>query len=138
MSASKPVLFDSSSTNLDISDDVVFYNAAAVEEGDWVVIDRAETTYGLGAACKVAPASGADTQEVLGVALHDSAAGEKVRVRKYGPCTAKTTSATAGTGQQISATAGTSTDTGGNTQFIVGVALSATSSGTSTVFVKCG
>lgn len=65
-----------------------FYFAVAAAAGDLCVIDEAITTYGLGSAAKISPAT-ADLPTILGVAEDAIAAGTWGELVTYGVVTVK-------------------------------------------------
>ena len=108
-------------------------DATAIAVGDAVEYDTD------GVKVKVATAS-ASGQVVVGISLDaSSAADTNIRIVTHGVATANTSSATAGSRQDVSGTAGTLTDdvaaTGSGHAALL--ALTATSGGTSLVKVNC-
>ena len=115
----------------------MFYFAAAVAKGDFIVSDLAETTYGLGAAAKESTTT-AD-EPCLGVAAQAVAAGEWGPVVTYGVATTASLGGSVAAGDALATgtTAGQAVTAANTDVNVVGYALEDDTANVGAVFVQC-
>ena len=118
--------------------EAIFYAAAAIEDGDLVVVDLADTTYGLGASMKI---STTDVDLIpLGIADQDIAAGTFGRIVTYGVKLGAKAAGVLAAGEAITQHNVVGTVTVGTigTNDVIGFALTVVDSGAADVFVQLG